>query len=171
MSDQWPASSDIVTRTSTGSVAECLDRLRLALKARDLTIFAEFDHSGEARARGLELRETQVVVFGNPLTGTLAMQGVALAALDLPLQGADLRRRRNHQLWPPLRGRTESAIRHPWRTRRVTPGYRRDRGSSNSRLGHGATRSRANRNHVLSALAFGPTSPRERCGESSALSD
>ena len=77
MSDQWPASSDIVTRTSTGSVAECLDRLRLALKARDLTIFAEFDHSGEARARGLELRETQVVVFGNPLTGTLAMQGVA----------------------------------------------------------------------------------------------
>ena len=86
MTDQERAPSDIVTRTSTGSVAECLERLRRAVKARHLTIFAEFDHRAEARARGLDLRDTQVVVFGNPLTGTPVMRGVPLVALDLPLK-------------------------------------------------------------------------------------
>ncbi|MBV9310255.1 MAG: DUF302 domain-containing protein [Solirubrobacterales bacterium] len=86
MTDQDPPAGGIVTRTSTGSVAQCIERLRLALEANGLTVFAEFDHSSEARARGLELRDTQVVVFGNPVTGTPVMQAVPLVALDLPLK-------------------------------------------------------------------------------------
>ncbi len=86
MIQSGPASADFIIRTSTLSVAECLDRLRAAVNAKGLIIFAEFDHSGEARARRLELRETKVVVFGNPVTGTPVMEAVPLAALDLPLR-------------------------------------------------------------------------------------
>ena len=35
---------------------------------------------------GLTLRDTKVVVFGNPLAGTPVMQASPLAALDLPLK-------------------------------------------------------------------------------------
>jgi len=45
-----------------------------------------FDHSGEAAAHGLELRDTKVVVFGSPVAGTPVMQAVPLVALDLPLK-------------------------------------------------------------------------------------
>jgi uncharacterized protein (DUF302 family) len=44
------------------------------------------DHSGEARAAGLELRDTKVVIFGNPAAGTPVMAAAPLAALDLPLK-------------------------------------------------------------------------------------
>ena len=40
----------------------------------------------EARAVGLELRETTLVLFGNPAAGTGVMEASPLAALDLPLK-------------------------------------------------------------------------------------
>ena len=48
--------------------------------------FAAIDHSAEARATGLERRETKLVVLGNPRTGTPIMQAAPLAGLDLPLK-------------------------------------------------------------------------------------
>jgi uncharacterized protein (DUF302 family) len=44
------------------------------------------DHSGEAESAGLSLRDTKLVVFGNPLAGTPVMGASPLAALDLPLK-------------------------------------------------------------------------------------
>lgn len=49
-------------------------------------MFAVIDHSGEAKAAGLELRDTKVVIFGSPAAGTPVMQAAPLAALDLPLK-------------------------------------------------------------------------------------
>jgi uncharacterized protein (DUF302 family) len=54
--------------------------------AKGLKLFAVIDHSGEAAAHGLELRDTKVVVFGSPVAGTPVMQAAPLAALDLPLK-------------------------------------------------------------------------------------
>jgi uncharacterized protein (DUF302 family) len=51
-----------------------------------LKLFAVFDHSGEADAHGLSLRETRVVVFGSPEAGTPVMEAHPLTALDLPLK-------------------------------------------------------------------------------------
>lgn len=53
---------------------------------RGMKQFAVIDHSGEAHANGLELRDTKVVVFGSPQAGTPVMETVPLAALDLPLK-------------------------------------------------------------------------------------
>jgi uncharacterized protein (DUF302 family) len=53
---------------------------------KGMKLFAVIDHSGEARAVGLDLRETKVVMFGSPQAGTPVMQAAPLAALDLPLK-------------------------------------------------------------------------------------
>jgi uncharacterized protein (DUF302 family) len=51
-----------------------------------MKLFGVIDHSGEAAAAGLELRDTKVVIFGSPQAGTPVMQAAPLAALDLPLK-------------------------------------------------------------------------------------
>ncbi len=44
------------------------------------------DQRAEARAVGLDLRETTLVIFGNPAAGTGVMVAAPLSALDLPLK-------------------------------------------------------------------------------------
>jgi ribose 5-phosphate isomerase A len=76
----------VVTKLSPRSVPDTVARLRSVAAKKGLKLFAEVDHSGEARAVGLDLRETKVVIFGSPQAGTPVMQAVPLAALDLPLK-------------------------------------------------------------------------------------
>ena len=63
-----------------------VSRLEAVIGAKGLKVFAVIDHSGEAKAAGLELRETNVVIFGSPRAGTPVMVTAPLAALDLPLK-------------------------------------------------------------------------------------
>jgi len=49
-------------------------------------LFATIDHSGEAERAGLTLRDTKLLVFGNPAAGTPLMQEKPLIAVDLPLK-------------------------------------------------------------------------------------
>lgn len=81
------ASGDqLITKLSAVSVEGTVARLTELAASRGLKLFAVIDHSGEARAAGLELRETKVVIFGSPEAGTPVMQAAPLAALDLPLK-------------------------------------------------------------------------------------
>jgi uncharacterized protein (DUF302 family) len=76
----------VVTKASPWSVAETVARLQAAVLAKGMKVFAVIDHSGEAQAAGLELRDTKLVVFGSPQAGTPVMVAAPLAALDLPLK-------------------------------------------------------------------------------------
>jgi uncharacterized protein (DUF302 family) len=76
----------VVLKRSPRSVEETVARLRATIEERGVKLFAVIDHSGEARANGLSLRETQVVIFGSPKAGTPVMEAAPLAALDLPLR-------------------------------------------------------------------------------------
>jgi len=76
----------LVTKESPASVAETVARLATLIAERGITLFGVIDHSGEAHAVGLDLRDTKVVIFGNPKAGTPVMQATPLAALDLPLK-------------------------------------------------------------------------------------
>jgi uncharacterized protein (DUF302 family) len=77
---------EIVTKLSPWSVDETVSRLSAVVAARGLKLFAIVDHSGEAEAVGLELRNTKLVIFGSPQAGTPVMQAAPIAALDLPLR-------------------------------------------------------------------------------------
>ena len=76
----------VINKASHATVTETVARLIAEVEARGMKLFTTIDHSGEARATGLELRETKLVVFGNPRTGTPIMQAAPLAGLDLPLK-------------------------------------------------------------------------------------
>jgi uncharacterized protein (DUF302 family) len=76
----------VTTKESPWPVAETVNRLVDLVAAKGLTLFAVIDHSGEAAARGLDLRDTKVVIFGSPEAGTPVMAAAPLAALDLPLK-------------------------------------------------------------------------------------
>lgn len=81
-SDETP----IVTKQSTRSVPETVSLLTEIIRAKGMRLFATIDQSAEARAAGLELRETVLVIFGDPGSGTAVMAASPLAALDLPLK-------------------------------------------------------------------------------------
>jgi uncharacterized protein (DUF302 family) len=75
-----------ISKLSPLSVEETVARLVALLGAKGLKVFSVIDQRAEALAVGLDLRETTLVVFGNPVAGTPLMQAVPLAALDLPLK-------------------------------------------------------------------------------------
>jgi uncharacterized protein (DUF302 family) len=76
----------VITKLSPWSVADTVARLSAVVAARAMKVFAVIDHSGEAKAAGLALRDTRVVIFGSPQAGTPVMVSTPLAALDLPLK-------------------------------------------------------------------------------------
>lgn len=78
--------SGIVTVESRFSVAETIDRLADLAQRAGLLVFARIDHRAGARDVGLELRPTQLLIFGNPRGGTPLMQDRQLAGIDLPVK-------------------------------------------------------------------------------------
>ena len=87
LGDGAEASRDgIVTKASPWSVADTVGRILAVVAEKGMKTFTVIDHSGEAAKVGLALRETKVVIFGNPLAGTALMDAAPLAALDLPLK-------------------------------------------------------------------------------------
>jgi uncharacterized protein (DUF302 family) len=76
----------VVTKMSPLPVEAAVARLTETVRARGMKLFAVVDQGAEARAVGLELRETVLVLFGNPAAGTPVMAASPLSALDLPLK-------------------------------------------------------------------------------------
>ena len=76
----------LITVASEFSVAETIDRLASIVEGAAFTVFARIDHAANAAPIGMELRPTQVLIFGNPKGGTLLMQDKQSVGLDLPLR-------------------------------------------------------------------------------------
>ena len=76
----------VVTKLSSRSVGDTVARLTGLLAAKGVQVFATIDQRAAARTAGLDLRETVLVIFGNPAAGTPVMAAAPLAALDLPLK-------------------------------------------------------------------------------------
>jgi len=80
------AENGVVSIQSSVSASTTVDRLLAALAARQLTVFARVDHAAGAATVGLNLRPTELVIFGNPQGGTGLMQDRQTAGIDLPLK-------------------------------------------------------------------------------------
>lgn len=87
MSESEPTyEGDAVTKTTSRSVTDTVERLAELLEEKGLKCFAVIDQRAEAHEVGLELRETTLVLFGSPAAGTPVMAASPLAAIDLPLK-------------------------------------------------------------------------------------
>ena len=83
--DAMPANGMIHIR-SHHSVQDTLQRVESILRTHGLAIFCRIDHGGEAKKVDLEMRTTQVLVFGSPKAGTPLMVASPTLAIDLPLK-------------------------------------------------------------------------------------
>lgn len=81
-----PTPNGIISYPSPYPVPEALDRLEAILRTKNITIFTRVDHSGEAAKVGLTMPPTQLLIFGNPKSGTPIMLAAPLSAIDLPLK-------------------------------------------------------------------------------------
>ncbi len=75
-----------VTEAKSGTVAEAVDRLVKAIEGKGLKVAARVDHAAGAKAAGLDMPPTEVVMFGNPKLGTPLMLSNPEIAIDLPLK-------------------------------------------------------------------------------------
>jgi uncharacterized protein (DUF302 family) len=80
------AGEGIISKASSHSVPETLDKLEGILREKGIKVFVRIDHSGEAKKAGLEMPPTQLLIFGNPKGGTPIMLASPTAAIDLPLK-------------------------------------------------------------------------------------
>jgi uncharacterized protein (DUF302 family) len=78
--------ADIVTKLSPRPVGATVSRFTDLLAGKGVRVFAVIDQAAAAREAGQDLRETVLVIFGNPAAGTPVMAASPLSALDLPLK-------------------------------------------------------------------------------------
>ena len=80
------ADNDITEITSVFDFSATLARVIAAIGSAGLTIFARIDHAENARAVGLAMPPTTLLIYGNARGGTPIMLASPRSALDLPLR-------------------------------------------------------------------------------------
>lgn len=76
----------VITLASQFPVHETVDRLASSVESNGFMVFARIDHAAHAAKIGMELRPTELLIFGNPKVGTSLMQDQQTAGLDLPVK-------------------------------------------------------------------------------------
>ena len=91
-------SNGIIRIKSQNSVDATIDKLEDILNIKGMTIFKRVNHTAGAEKAGMQLRPTELLIFGNPKVGTPLMLCSQTAALDLP-QKALAYEDTNGQVW------------------------------------------------------------------------
>ena len=79
-------SDGMVVLESAYGPSETANRLVAAIGEHGMAVMARVDHAAAAAKVGLDLRPTEVLMFGNPRGGTPLMQVAQTAGIDLPLK-------------------------------------------------------------------------------------
>lgn len=74
----------LVNVPSIFSVEKTADRIETILQEKGITIFNRIKHSEAAGEIGIELRDTELIIFGNPKVGSPLMKCQQSVAIDLP---------------------------------------------------------------------------------------
>ena len=80
------AADGLITMPSSYGPKETMERLKAEAEAKGLTILARIDHTAGATQVGLQLRPTELLIFGNAKAGTPLMQSNQEVGIDLPLK-------------------------------------------------------------------------------------
>lgn len=80
----WSAGEGLISLESSHDVDTTMDRLEALLTEKGMTVFVRVDHMAGAEKAGMELRPTQMLLFGNPKVGTPLILCSQTVAIDLP---------------------------------------------------------------------------------------
>ena len=78
------AAEGVITVPSNFGVEETANRMESILKDKGMTLFNRINHSKGASSVGIEIRDTELLVFGNPKVGSPLMKCQQIIAIDLP---------------------------------------------------------------------------------------
>jgi len=92
------ASDGVVDVQSSFSFAETADRMERLLEEKGMTVVNRIKHSESAAKIGIELRKTELIIFGNPKVGSPLMKCRQSVAIDLP-QKALIWEDENAKVW------------------------------------------------------------------------
>ena len=81
-----PSGGQMLAVKSPHPVKDTLDRLQKYVTEHGFFVVARVPHSEAAKGAGLELRPTELMIFGEPKSGTPIMQCNQRAGIDLPLK-------------------------------------------------------------------------------------
>jgi len=76
----------LVIKKSAFSVKVTLDRLENVLKKKGITIVTRWSHDAGAKKAGIDLRPTELLIFGNPKLGSHMFTSNQTAGIDLPMK-------------------------------------------------------------------------------------
>lgn len=107
----YAGSMGLVNVKSAHDVKTTIDRLEILLKQKKMTIFKRVNHAKGARQVGLDLRPTELLIFGNPIAGTPLMRCKQSVAIDLP-QKALAWEDKTGQVWLSYNNPAYIAVRH-----------------------------------------------------------
>ncbi len=92
------AADGMINVQSEFSVTTTVERLEKILHEKGMTIFNRISHSEGAAKIGIQLRETELIIFGNPKAGSPLMKCQQSIAIDLP-QKALIWKDENNKVW------------------------------------------------------------------------
>jgi len=78
------AQDGMIAVESPFDVPTTVDKLEAVLKSKGMNIFGRVNHADGAKKADLELRPTELLIFGNPKVGTPLMNCSQSIAIDLP---------------------------------------------------------------------------------------
>lgn len=78
------AADGVINVQSSLNIEETADRMVSILNKKGMTIFNRIKHSENAAKVGIELRKTELIIFGNPKVGSPLMKCQQSVAIDLP---------------------------------------------------------------------------------------
>lgn len=78
------ADNGLINIKSSHDVKTTADRLENTLREKGMTVFIRIDHAEGAQKVEMNLRPTELLIFGNPKVGTPLMQCSQSVAIDLP---------------------------------------------------------------------------------------
>ena len=85
-SDSSPVVEGLSTVPSCFGPKETMDRLETEIRTKGMEVFARIDHAAGAADVGLNLRPTELIIFGNARGGTPLIQSAQTIGIDLPLK-------------------------------------------------------------------------------------
>jgi len=76
----------LIVKKSQFSVSETITRLENALTNKGITVALRWSHDSKAKAVGIPLRPTELLIFGNPKLGSNMFTSKQTAGIDLPMK-------------------------------------------------------------------------------------
>lgn len=88
VSAAWSATNvpGLIVKPSPYSASKTIDRLENVLNKKGISIVTRWNHSAKAEAVGIPLRDTVLLLFGNPKLGSHMFTAEQTAGIDLPMK-------------------------------------------------------------------------------------